>query len=73
MQPGTLEQYAATTWPSDLALIDVTETEDNIGANASGYWGKKKTKNKTKQKKHLAFKWVYFFVQNPSAKLGDEQ
>jgi len=34
---------------------------------------KKKQKTKQNKKKHLAFKWVYFFVQNPSAKLGDEQ
>lgn len=62
MQPGTVEQSAAATWPSDSALINVTEVQDNIGENASGYW----------KNKHLVFKWVYFFVRNPSAKLGNE-
>ena len=41
MQPGTAVQAAATAWPSDLALMDVTKIEDNMEANASEFWKKK--------------------------------
>lgn len=46
MQTGTAVQAAATAWPSDLALMDVAKTEDNMEANASVFW----------KKKHLLFK-----------------
>lgn len=53
MQLGTAVQAAATAWPSDLALMDVTKTEDNMEANASVFW----------KKKHVMFKWVYFLFK----------